>query len=178
MKLLVFGLALLACSARSAPPPAAAAVVFVCEHGAAKSVVASQYFNKLAADRGLAIRSIARGADPQAALSVSAVKGLKADGLPPGPGAPRPLTAAEVRRSARVIAFDCEEPAMKALRGMDACWDDVPATGADYARARDRIRSHVEAMVDQIAARGELRSGPLSGAGAGDGPQLPTHEPP
>jgi protein-tyrosine-phosphatase len=157
MKLLVLGLALLACSERSAPPPAAGEVVFVCEHGAAKSVVASQYFNKLAGDRGLAIRSIARGADPQAELSVSAVKGLQADGLPPAPGAPRPVTPAEVRSAARVIAFDCEQPAMKVLRGVDACWDDVPATGEDYARARDRIRAHVETMVDQIAARGERR---------------------
>jgi arsenate reductase len=178
MKLLVFGLALLACRARSSPPPVAAAVVFVCEHGAAKSVVASQYFNKLAADRGLAIRSIARGADPQAELSVSAVNGLKADGLPPVAGVPRPLTASEVRNSARVIAFDCEQPAMKALRGMDACWDDVPATGDDYARARDRIRAHVDAMVEQIVARGELRTGALSGGELADGPQLPTHEPP
>jgi arsenate reductase len=154
MKLLVFSLALLACSARSAPPRAAGEIVFVCEHGAAKSVVASQYFNKLAADRGLAIRSIARGADPQAELSVSAVKGLTADGLAPVPEAPRPLTGSDVRNAARVVAFDCEQPAMTALRGMDACWDDVPATGEDYARARDRIRAHVEAMVEQIAARG------------------------
>lgn len=177
MKLLVFGLVLLACSARSAPPLAAAEVVFVCEHGAAKSVVASQYFNKLAAERGLAVRSIARGADPQAELSVSAVNGLKADGLPPVPGVPRPLTASDVRKSARVIAFDCEQPAMKALRGMDACWDDVPATGDDYAGARDRIRAHVGEMVEQIVARGELRSGSLVG-GENALRQLPSHEPP
>lgn len=151
MKLLLIGLALLACSAQPARPPAE--VVFVCEHGAAKSVVAAQYFNKLAAERGLGVRAIARGADPQADLSVSAVKGLKEDGLPPNPGAPRPLTASDLRSSARVVAFDCEEPAMKALRGMDACWDDVPATGDDYARARDRIRAHVEAMVEQMIAQ-------------------------
>jgi len=148
MKLLVFGLALVACSSQPAHPPPE--VVFVCEHGAAKSVVAAQYFNKLSSERGLAVRAIARGAEPQAALSVSAVKGLKEDGLPPDPGAPRPLTASDVRSSARVIAFDCEQPAMKALRGMDACWDDVPATGDDYARARDRIRAHVEAMVEEM----------------------------
>jgi protein-tyrosine-phosphatase len=157
MKLLVFGLALLACSARSVPPPAAVEVVFVCEHGAAKSVVASQYFNKLAAERGLAIRSIARGADPQAELSVSAIKGLEEDGLPPVPEAPRSLTASEVRNSARVIAFDCQQPAMKALRSMDACWDDVPATGDGYAHARDRIRAHVEDMLEQIVAGREPR---------------------
>jgi arsenate reductase (thioredoxin) len=140
-----------ACS--SQPGRAPGEVVFVCEHGAAKSVVASQYFNKVAAERGLGVRAIPRGADPQADLSVSAVKGLKEDGLPPSPGAPQPLTASEVRSSARVIAFDCDQPAMKALRGMDACWDDVPATADGYARARDRIRAHVEAMVEQMLAQ-------------------------
>lgn len=177
MKLHIFGLAMLACTARSGSPPAAAEIVFVCEHGAAKSVVASQYFNKLAAERGLAVRSIARGADPQAELSVSAVKGLKEDGLPSVSEGPRPLTASEVRSSARVIAFDCDQPAMKTFRGLDACWDDVPATGDDYARARDRIRAHVEEMVEQIAARGELRGG--AAAGREDAlRQLPSHEPP
>src|ERR1044071_2186167 len=116
--------ALIACQHEPAPP--AAQVVFVCEHGAAKSVVASEYFNKLAAERGLTVRAIARGADPQAKLSVSAVKGLAGDGLPPALDAPRALTAGELRSSARVVAFDCEQPAMKALKGMDACWDDVP----------------------------------------------------
>ena len=42
---------------------------------------------------------------------------------------------------------------MRALRGMDACWDDVPATGDDYPGARDRIRAHVEAMVEQLVAQ-------------------------
>jgi protein-tyrosine-phosphatase len=151
MKLHLFGLALIACSAHPVRP--AAEVVFVCEHGAAKSVVASQYFNKLAGERGLTVRAIARGAEPQAELSVSAVKGLKEDGLAPPPDAPRPLTASDVRSSARVIAFDCEQPVMKALRGMDACWDDVPATADDYVGARDRIRAHVEAMVAQMVAQ-------------------------
>ncbi|MGH9884833.1 MAG: hypothetical protein ACREBE_04860 [bacterium] len=132
--------------------PAVTDVVFVCEHGAAKSVVASEYFNKLAAERGITARAIARGADPQADLSVSAVKGLKADGLPPKLAAPHPLTAAEVRSSARIVAFDCEQPTMKALKSMDTCWDDVPNVSDDYARARDAIRAHVATMIDQMLA--------------------------
>ena len=57
------------------------AVVFVCEHGAAKSVVATAYFNKLAAERGLPFRATFRGTAPQDNLSVRAVEGLKADGV-------------------------------------------------------------------------------------------------
>ena len=140
----------LACKSDPAPPTTD--VVFVCEHGAAKSVVASEYFNKLAAERGLTVRAIARGADPQADLSVSAVKGLRADGLPPKLDAPHPLTAAEVRSSGRIVAFDCEQPTMKALKSMDTCWDDVPTVSEDYARARDAIRAHVATMIDQMIA--------------------------
>jgi arsenate reductase (thioredoxin) len=48
-------------------------VVFVCEHGAAKSVIATAYFNKLAAERGLRTRAIYRGVNPDSALSAAAL---------------------------------------------------------------------------------------------------------
>src|SRR5262249_34500125 len=148
MKLLpLLYLALVAC--KSGPAGSITDVVFICEHGAAKSVIARGYFNKLAAERGLAVRAIARGADPQADPSVSTVRGLQADGLSPGLAAPRPFTASELRSSARIVAFDCGQPTMTALKGMDACWDDVPIVSADYARARDAIRAHVAAMIEQ-----------------------------
>jgi len=152
MKLvLLICVALIAC--KSDPPRSATDIVFICEHGAAKSVIAREYFNKMAVERGLAARAIARGADPQADLSVPTVRGLKADGLSPGSHAPRPLSASELRSSARVVAFDCEQPTMKPLKGMDACWDDVPIVSDDYARARDAIRANVAAMIEQILAK-------------------------
>src|SRR3569833_1280703 len=111
MRRLVLWISISACT--HAPRPPAGDVIFVCEHGAAKSVIASEYFNKLAAERGLAVLSVARGADPQAALSVSAVKGLQADGLPPQLAAPRPLAAAERRSAVRKEAVDCSTPAKR-----------------------------------------------------------------
>ena len=47
------------------PSTSAPAVVFVCEHGAAKSVVATAYFNKLAAERNLPFRATFRGTVPR-----------------------------------------------------------------------------------------------------------------
>src|SRR4051812_34549689 len=52
-------------------------VLFVCEHGAAKSVIAATYFNQLATARGLAVRATARGADPQRSASVPTMAGLQ-----------------------------------------------------------------------------------------------------
>jgi protein-tyrosine-phosphatase len=52
-----------------AVPSQSPTIVFVCEHGAVKSVIATAYFNKLAADRHLPFRVTFRGVNPQEALS-------------------------------------------------------------------------------------------------------------
>jgi len=145
MKPIILWIALAACTHEPRE------VVFICEHGAAKSVIASEYFNKLAAERGLAVRAVARGAAPQDKLSVAAVGGLRSDGIAPQLAAPRPVAAADLRGATQIVAFDCKTPAMTAFQGMDACWDDVPTVGDDYGRARDAIRAHVAAMLDQLA---------------------------
>jgi hypothetical protein len=46
---------------QAATTPARQRVLFVCLHGAAKSVIATAYFNKLARDRGLSYRATFRG---------------------------------------------------------------------------------------------------------------------
>ena len=81
MTLATFFVFLLSAAAPAAQTALQPAVVFVCEHGAAKSVIATAYFNKLARERGLPYRATFRGTDPQAELSVSALKGLREDGI-------------------------------------------------------------------------------------------------
>src|SRR5215467_808387 len=80
-------------------------IVFVCEHGAARSVIAAAYFNRFAAERHLPYHAIARGTSPQEELSVATVKGLEADGIPFERAKPRPLTEADARDAARLMAF-------------------------------------------------------------------------
>src|SRR5262249_4403189 len=63
-------------------------VLFVCLHGAAKSVVAAAHFRRLAAARGLAVDAVAAGTEPDPELAPAAVKGLAADGLPARPARP------------------------------------------------------------------------------------------
>ena len=64
-------------------------IVFVCEHGAAKSIIAAAYFNQLAAEMGSDLRAVARGTDPDPELSPQAIKGLSEDGLTPKESAPQ-----------------------------------------------------------------------------------------
>src|SRR5690349_13383908 len=59
-------------------------VIFVCEHGAAKSVLSAALFNKLATERRLNLRAIARGTNPDPEISPKVARGLQADGLVAG----------------------------------------------------------------------------------------------
>ena len=133
-------------AARIEGPPQ---VVFVCEHGAAKSLIATAYFNKLAAERGLAARATFRGVDPQDALSVRAVAGLKADGLPIPEGAPTAISEADVKGAIHVFAIGCTLPAAAANSGKAASWDDVP-DDQGYEPMRDAIVRHVRALLDSL----------------------------
>ena len=63
------------------PAKARPRVLFVCLHGAAKSVVGAAHFRRLAAKHGLAIDAVAAGTEPDPALAPGAVKGLAAEGL-------------------------------------------------------------------------------------------------
>ena len=127
-------------------------VVFVCEHGAAKSVIATAYFNKMAAERGLPYRATYRGANPQAELSVPALKGLRDDGFAVLSAKPSPITAADVTTATYIFAIGCSLPEHAAASGKADSWDDVP-DDQGYAAQRDAIKRHVERLLDQLQKR-------------------------
>jgi protein-tyrosine-phosphatase len=122
-------------------------LIFVCEHGAAKSVVAAAYFNKLASERDLKIRAIARGTTPDAELSPKTVEGLKNDGLTPTESAPQKLSLADMESAQRVVAF-CNLPEEYQSKAPTEQWNDVPPVSEDYEKARDAILEKVNQLVN------------------------------
>ena len=149
---LVLGLIATAAAGGAAQGGGEEKIVFVCEHGAAKSVIAAAYFNKLAAERGLPDRATYRGANPQAELSVSALKGLREDGLAVPGGKPSPITPGDVTRATHIFAIGCSLPAHASASGKADSWDDVPEDRG-YAAQRDAIRKHVEQLLDHLQKR-------------------------
>ena len=139
------------------PAPAQAtgtppAIVFVCEHGAAKSVVATAYFNKLAAERGLPYRATFRGTSPQDELSIRAVAGLKEDGMAVPSGKPAAISDGDVANATHVFAIGCTLPDKARRSGKSDDWSDVP-DDQGYAPMRDAIVRHVRELLDQLATR-------------------------
>jgi arsenate reductase (thioredoxin) len=124
-------------------------VLFVCEHGAAKSVIATAYFNKIAAERGLRVRATYRGVNPQADLSVSTMKGLKEDGLAVEEQKPSSISQADVDAATVIFAIGCTLPEKAIASGKAGNWDDVPEDRG-YGPTRDAIKRHVEDLVDRL----------------------------
>ena len=124
-------------------------VVFVCEHGAAKSLIAAAYFNKLAAERGLSALATFRGVDPQDSLSMGAVNGLKEDGLPIPIRLPTALDPVDVAQATHIFAIGCILPASATQSGKAASWDDVP-DNQGYKPMRDAIVRHVRELLDTL----------------------------
>src|SRR3954447_841770 len=102
---LIVALTLVAFQPAAQPTSTTPSVLFVCEHGAAKSVIATAYFNKLAAERGLPYRATFRGTTPQDNLSVRAVEGLTADGLAIPSGKPAGISQADVSTATHIFAI-------------------------------------------------------------------------
>ena len=128
-------------------------VLFVCLHGSAKSVIASQHFRRLAAERGVTADTASAGTEPDAELPPGVVQGLRGDGIDPVGLRPQAVTRADLERASRVVAFGCDLAPVAPAGLVVERWDDVPAVSEDYGRARDEIAARVRKLVDELERR-------------------------
>ena len=130
-------------------------VVFVCEHGAAKSVVAAAHFNQLAQDRGLPFRAVSRGTAPDQAVPAPIASGLASEKLSvPAGFKPTLVGARDVSGASQVVTFDVTLP-VPADAAKLSRWDKMPAFSDGYGPASAAIAAKVTALVNELAARGK-----------------------
>jgi protein-tyrosine-phosphatase len=123
-------------------------VLFGCEHGAAKSLIAAAYFNKLASDQRLPHRATFRGVKPDSSLNPVAKQGLKQDGLDVSGSKPAPVTQKDVEEPARIITLGCSLPPGTHVGRQLTNWDDIPSPSQNYSDARDQIKKQVRKLID------------------------------
>jgi len=121
-------------------------IVFVCEHGAAKSIIAAAYFNKFAQERNLSLHAIARGTHPDEELSPITVAGLHEDGLTPNESVPQKLSLEEIETARQIISF-CELPSEFQGNKNIEQWNDVLSVSENYEKSRDMIVAKLKAMM-------------------------------
>jgi arsenate reductase len=124
-------------------------IIFVCEHGAAKSILAAAYFNRLAREKDLSLRAMARGTHPDAELSSETVAGLQDDGLSPPESIPTQLTRHDIESAQRIVSF-CDLPEEYHQKAIVEQWDGIPPVSEDYQEARNAIVARLQKLVDNL----------------------------
>jgi arsenate reductase (thioredoxin) len=129
-------------------------ILFVCEHGSAKSVIAAAHFNRLAIQRKLPYRAIARGINPDAEIPQQVRVNLAKDGLDVAAWKPQLVAEKDVREAARVVTFGCKLPfPEKIMAGKLVDWQDAPSTSEDYERASTVIVDKIEALIKTLTPK-------------------------
>jgi arsenate reductase (thioredoxin) len=128
----------------------AAPVVFICEHGSVKSMIAALWFNRLASERGLRLQAVSRGVDPDAKVPDGVAQSLRNDGFDLTGVVPVRLQSGDLTQAAHVVAIRAHSPLFDALAMAPERWDHIPAASVDYRASRDAIRLRVATLVDAL----------------------------
>jgi arsenate reductase (thioredoxin) len=140
-------------AARSATTGRPPTVLFICPHGAAKSVLASAYFERAAKERGLNVRVVTAGIDPDAQVAPAVANHLTRNGYSVPAAQPRRVTADDVAGADVVISIGCDMKGLPAPRGVLMKWDEVPSPSEDFAGADEAIRKRVIALVEELVRK-------------------------
>ena len=126
-------------------------VLFLCPHGAAKSVLASAYFLRLAKERGLNVRVTSAGTEPDPTVAPTVAAHLRKQGYPVPITTPRKATKEDLATADVVVSIGCDLSGLPAPRGALVKWDDVPSPSQDFAGADEAIRKRVVALIEELA---------------------------
>ncbi|HEX7642436.1 MAG TPA: hypothetical protein VF472_09570 [Burkholderiaceae bacterium] len=145
-----------AAAPESAEPPGE--ILFICEHGNVKSLMAVSYFNRVAKERHLPFVAISRGVAPDSATVPPAiVEGLRRQGFDVSSFHPVKVTEQDITSARRAVAIGV--PSLSAVGSINASletWNDVPPATVDFQASSASIKVHIEALLSQLtASRGE-----------------------
>lgn len=132
--------------------PQPARIAFVCLHGSAKSVLASEYLNRTAAARGLAVRATASGREPDDEIPQNVVEGLRAKGFDVSGRKPVAASASAFEDAQVVVSFGCDLDGLVPKARTIELWSACPAVSDDFDAAWSFITARVDRLLASTAA--------------------------
>lgn len=129
--------------------PAALDVLFVCQHGAAKSVIAARHLVELAHARGLTLNAAAAGVEPDELIPPQVIAGLRGDGIDDRDTPPQTVSRELLESAQIVVSFGCDLSAFAEASDRIVQWKDVPAVSDGYDAARTEIVGRLHALLDE-----------------------------
>ena len=139
--LMVYVMAPLDIVAQKGTGPSTKSVLFVCEHGTARSLLAKV---------GLNMTAVSRGTQADSIMPPWMLKGLDNDHVVLGSWRPQTLQSSDVANASFVVSFDLPTAAIVGVTVPRVQWDSLPSVSRDYAIGRDAIKLRVHHLVDSL----------------------------
>ena len=124
-------------------------VLFLCPHNAAKSILASAYFDKLTKEKGLSLAADSAGTDPDPEIMASVRDLLKEQGLDVAKETPSMVTQEQLDEASKIVSIGCDLSAWNIDPAKLHEWKDVPVPSQDLAGASEMIRSRVGELLSR-----------------------------
>lgn len=133
-------------------PSGATRIAFVCLHGSAKSVLAAEYLNRVARQRGVKMSARASGREPDDEIPANVVAGLRAKGYDVSGRKPVPATAQGFSDADVVVSFGCNLDGLVPGTRTIELWSACPAVSDDFEAAWRFITQRVDRLVETATA--------------------------
>lgn len=127
-------------------------ILFVCEHGTVKSLLAKLEFERQAAAAGLFMTAVSRGSAADSVVPPWMHQALERDGDKLGSWKPQLLQRSDLKSATLVVSFDLPTSTVAGSAGPSQQWDGLPSVSQNYAGGRAAIRQRVSQLVDSLKA--------------------------
>ena len=128
-------------------------IAFVCLHGSAKSLIAAEYFNRIAAERNLPLRATTAGPEPDNEVPENVVAGLKSRGIDIRHYRPTLIASDQLTDADLIVSFACDGGRRLASSKPEERWDECPAVSDDFDIAWTFITGRVEKPIARLATQ-------------------------
>ena len=124
-------------------------IAFVCLHGSAKSLIAAEYFTKIAAAGGVDARGTTSGPEPDAEVPQNVIDGLRQKGIDVRGREPALVTAEALASADHIVSFGYDLSALVPSGRTVEQWGDCPAVSDDFEIAWVFITGRVRQLLER-----------------------------
>ena len=129
-------------------------LLFICPHGAAKSIMAAAYTAHIAKQYGLELHVATAGAEPDAAIASPVATLLESEGIALTEETPRMLNQSDIDHDQRVISLGCPLDQFHTQGTSVEYWNDVMPPSQNVVAAKDAIYAHVMQLISKLRQEG------------------------
>jgi arsenate reductase len=128
-------------------------VVFICPHGAAKSVLAAALFQRFADERGLPLRATCAGTEPEPVIAPHVRALLAQEGLALPLEQPQLVTEELLAGAFHVISLGCARDTLPVAPTHWEVWDDIPPPSQNLQGAYTLLQRHLSEWMATFTTR-------------------------